>query len=274
MEQSLNTFASWLHEQEKSPLTIEKYVRDVRHFQSWANGRELSKELCLEWKAWLEKHYATASANSMIAALNCWLRWMERQDCLIRQFKVQKRIYCDQSSELTKEEYFLLIETARSQNREDLALIMETLGSTGIRVSELEYITADCLASGRVEISCKNKKRVIFIPTILSVKLRNWARTKHIEHGPLFKTASGNPYNRCNIWRMLKNLAKKSKVDPVKVHPHNFRHLFARTFYEQEKDLAQLADLLGHSSINTTRIYIISTGQEHRRKLDSLGLVF
>lgn len=270
---TLTEFEHHLREEEKSKATIEKYLRDVRYFLTFAKEREITKSLTMEYKAQLEQDYAVVSANSMIASLNCYLRFIRLHICCIRQFKVQKQIYCGKEKELTKAEYIRLVNVARSEGDERLSLLLETICGTGIRVSELRYITVEAAKQGMTEVSCKGKKRMIFIPGKLKKKLLSFAKKQNITGGVLFRTKTGRPLNRSNIWKMMKALCKSAGVDEKKVFPHNLRHLFARTFYSMDKDIARLADILGHSSINTTRIYIISSGKEHARCMETLGLV-
>ena len=217
--------------------------------------------------------YAVSSANSMIASVNSFFKHMEWFDCCIRQFKVQKKVFCSEEDELTKNEYLRLVKTAQSKGNERLNLVLQTICGTGIRVSELKYITVEALKTGSAEVSCKGKNRVILIVSKLRSLLKDYVRRHGIVSGPIFVTKNGNPLNRSNIWREMKQLCKDAKVSDKKVFPHNLRHLFARAFYKIEKDIAKLADILGHSSINTTRIYIVSTGAEHRRKMENMRLI-
>ncbi len=269
----LKSFEKHLHNDEKSKATIEKYMRDIRHFSEYATGRDIDKTLTLEYKAALEKEYAVTSANSMLAALNSFLGFVGWDDCCVKQFKVQKKAYCPEKKELTKEEYIRLIRAAGSEGNERLSLVIQTICGTGIRVSELQFITVEAVKRGEAVVSCKGKTRTIFIVSALRKKLLKYAKKRHIQSGMIFITKSGNALNRSNIWREMKNLCEQAGVSPDKVFPHNLRHLFARTFYGIEKDIAKLADILGHTNINTTRIYIITTGAEHRRKLESMRLV-
>lgn len=269
----LKSFEKYLHNDEKSKATIEKYMRDIRHFSEYATGRDIDKTLTLEYKAALEKEYAVTSANSMLAALNSFLGFVGWDDCCVKQFKVQKKAYCPEKKELTKEEYIRLIRAAGSEGNERLSLVIQTICGTGIRVSELQFITVEAVKRGEAVVSCKGKTRTIFIVSALRKKLLKYAKKQHIQSGMIFITKSGNALNRSNIWREMKNLCEQAGVSPDKVFPHNLRHLFARTFYGIEKDIAKLADILGHTNINTTRIYIITTGAEHRRKLESMRLV-
>ena len=269
----LNTFETMLKEDEKSKHTVEKYVRDVRCFWCFAEERGIDKVLTIEYKAFLEKEYATASANSMIAALNSFLRFAGWEDCCIKQFKVQKKAYCSENEELTKAEYLSLVRTADDKRNERLSLLIQTICGTGIRVSEVSFITVEAARQGEATVYCKGKRRTVFIVSALRKKLLRYAKEHDIRSGMIFVTKSGKAMNRSNIWREMKELCKQSGVSPNKVFPHNLRHLFARTFYGIEKDIAKLADILGHSNINTTRIYIISTGAEHKHRMESMRLI-
>lgn len=269
----IGDFESYLRSDEKSDNTIEKYLRDVRAFTVFAEAREISKTVVLEFKASLVENYEITSANSMIAAVNAFLRFMGWMDCCIKQFKVQKKAFCSEEKELTKAEYIRLVNTAKEKGNERLNLILQTICGTGIRVSELQFITVEAVRKGEAVVSCKNKTRTVFIVRKLQKKLFNYIKAKGITTGCIFITKSGKPMSRCNIWREMKALCEQAGVAPDKVFPHNLRHLFARTFYGIEKDIAKLADILGHSSINTTRIYIITTGAEHKRKMENMRLI-
>ena len=266
-------FEQYLKEEEKSDHTVSKYLRDLDGFRRFTEGRNVSKELVLQYKAQLTKRYTVTSANSMIAALNTFLRFMHWEDCCVKQFKIQRSHFCPEERELTKQEYVCLVTAAKRKGNNRLQLILQTLCGTGMRVSELQYITAEAVSKGRAIVSCKNKTRTIFIVRELQKKLLRYIRDIGIHNGCVFVTKSGKPMSRCNIWREMKALCQETGVSPEKVFPHNLRHLFARTFYRAEKDLAKLADLLGHSNINTTRIYIVSTGEEHKRQIERMCLI-
>lgn len=269
----LKGFEKHLTEEEKSAATIEKYMRDVRYFLSFAGDREIDKTLTIEYKSHLEQNYAIVSANSMIAALNCYLRYMGMDKYYIRQFKIQKQIYCSEEKELTKAEYIRLVSAAKERGSERLSLLIETICGTGIRVSELQFVTVEAANRSEAVVSCKGKRRSVFIQSKLKKKLLKYAKAHEITSGAIFITKTGKPMNRSNIWKEMKSLCERAGVNPSKVFPHNLRHLFARTFYSIDKDIAKLADILGHSSIDTTRIYIISTGMEHRRRIERMRLV-
>ena len=270
---AINAFERYLIENEKAEATIEKYMRDIRRFASYAGERVLDKATLLEYKGNLEESYAIRSANSMLAAVNALLRFLGWFDLCVKQFKVQQEAYCSEHRELTKEDYAALVRCAEKKKNKRLALVVQTICGTGIRVSELQSITVEAVRRGEARVSCKGKSRKIFIVKALQKKLLQYASEQGIGAGTLFITKNGKPLNRSNIWRQMKELCKDAGVSPEKVFPHNLRHLFARTFYGIEKDIAKLADILGHSSINTTRIYIMTSGHEHRRKIERLGLV-
>lgn len=269
----LGSFKKFLAADEKAQATLEKYMRDVHHFVGFANERLLDKALILEYKSYLEQEYAIRSANSMLAALNALLRFAGWHDLCVKQFKVQKDAYCSEEKELTKAEYTSLIRAAESKKNERLSLVVQTICGTGIRVSELQCITVEAARKGEAIVSCKGKTRKIFIVVALRKKLLRYAAGQGIQSGIIFVTKTGKPLNRSNIWREMKALCEDAGVSPEKVFPHNLRHLFARTFYSIEKDIAKLADILGHSNINTTRIYIMTTGAEHRRRMENMRLV-
>ena len=269
----IGDFESYLHSDEKSDNTIEKYLRDVRAFSAFTEAKEISKSVVMKFKASLVESYEVTSANSMIAAVNAFLRFMGWVDCCIKQFKVQKKAFCSEDKELTKAEYIRLVNAAKADGNERLNLILQTICGTGIRVSELQFITVEAVRKGEAVVSCKNKTRTVFVVRELQKKLLNYIKSKGITTGCIFITKSGKPMSRCNIWREMKALCEQAGVSPDKVFPHNLRHLFARTFYGIEKDIAKLADILGHSNINTTRIYIITTGAEHKRKMENMRLI-
>jgi len=272
-EKLLKNFEKSMYEDEKSRATTQKYLHDLRRFADFASGRAINKTLALEYKAELGRTYALTSANSMLAALNTFLRFIGWFDCQVKQFKIQKEIFCSEERELSKKEYLSLVRTAENKNNERLSLLIQTICGTGIRVSEVEHITVEAVHRGEAIVSCKGKTRRVFIVSALRKKLLQYAKEHRIKSGMIFVTKNGKAMNRSNIWAEMKKLCKDAGVSPNKVFPHNLRHLFARTFYGVEKDIAKLADILGHANINTTRIYIISTGAEHRRKMESLRLI-
>ena len=270
---NLEAFRRYLESEEKSRLTVEKYLRDLRKFQEFSAGSPVTKELALVFKEKLRVHYAVSSVNSMLAALNCFFDFFGYGDYKVRQLKQQRQVYCPEEKELTKEEYCQLVRTAKKLQKERLSLIIQTICSTGIRISELTCITVSSVQSGIANVDCKGKCRQIFLPHKLRILLLQYLRKNRIKRGPVFVTKRGKPINRCNVWKEMKNLCRDAKVKDVKVFPHNLRHLFARTYYRMEKDISKLADLLGHSSINTTRIYIISSGAEHKKQIERMHLI-
>lgn len=268
----IEAFGEYLRQEEKSGATIEKYLRDVRAFYAFAQGEAVTKDLVLAYKRHCVDHsYAVRSVNSMLASINGFLEFQGWQDCKVKNLRLQRQTYCAEERELTKSEYLRLLRA--SQENEQLNLILQTICATGIRVSELRYFTVEAVRQGKITVSCKNKTRTILVPGKLKQALLNFARHRGIVAGECFLGRSGKPMDRCSIWRQMKRLCREADVAPTKVFPHNLRKLFARTFYEIEKDIAVLADILGHSSINTTRIYIMTTGTEHREKIERLGLV-
>lgn len=271
--QTTNSFKNHLIENEKATATIEKYMRDIGKFTEYVADKSFVKTIILEYKIYLEQTYAIRSANSMLAALNAFFRFLGWYDLCVKQFKIQKDAYCSEDKELTKEEYTALVRTAEQKKNERLSLVVQTICGTGIRVSELQSITVEAVRRSEAIVSCKGKTRKIFIVKALQKKLIRYANEQGITSGILFVTKSGKPLNRSNIWREMKELCKQAGVSPQKVFPHNLRHLFARTFYGIEKDIAKLADILGHSNINTTRIYIITTGAEHQRRMENMRLI-
>lgn len=271
-QEQLLEFRRYLIREEKSAATVEKYTRDVRAFAAFLGGGAVTKNQVLRWKAQLAAQgYSALSANSMLASLNSLLELLGWTDCRVKNFKVQRTAYREPEKELTRDEYFRLLRAA--EGKPQLQLVMQTICGTGIRVSELKYFTVEAARRGEVEIHLKGKLRKILIPAKLKKRLLGYARERGITGGPIFITRNGNPLNRSNLWRQMKNLCAAAGVRESQVFPHNLRHLFARTFYSIDKDIARLADVLGHSSIDTTRIYIMSDGEEHRRQLDRLGLV-
>ena len=273
-EKQIKDFINHLRLEEKSANTIEKYTHDVNAFVTCLNGNVVSKDLVIKYKQKLiADGYAVSSINSMLAAVNSLLDFLGWIDCKVKSIKIQRQIYCPENKELSKVEYLRLVEAAERNHNHRLNMILQTICSTGIRISELRFITVEAVKSGTVEVACKGKNRIVFIVKKLKKKLLRYAAERHIKAGAIFITKSGKPVNRTNVWREMKALCKQAHVDSDKVFPHNLRHLFARTFYKLEKDIAKLADILGHSSINTTRIYIISTGCEHLKRMENMRLV-
>ena len=271
--ENLKRFRDHLVYEEKSDVTTEKYCRDAAAFCRFADDRPITKELVIAYKDDLiGRDYAVRSINSMIASVNSYLRFLGKEECRVKILRTQQEVYCPEEKVLTKEDYLRLLEAAKGHPR--MYLLLQTICATGIRVSELSSFTVDAVNRGEVRISCKSKIRVILIPEKLREMLLSYARDEGIREGVIFRTKSGNPLNRSNIWHDMKSLCRAAKVPRDKVFPHNLRKLFARTYYSADKDIARLADLLGHSSINTTRIYIISSGAEHKKKLEQMGLLY
>ncbi len=259
--------------EERSEITVEKYIRDVKAFALYAENNEIIKETVIVYKKHLQENYAVRSVNSMLASINSLFAFLGWHDLRVKSLKLQQQVFCPEDKELTKAEYARLCRTAERKHNERLNLILQTICGTGIRVSELQYITVEAVKQGEAVVNCKAKTRSVFIVKELKQKLLRYAAEQNIKSGMIFVTRTGKPISRTNIWREMKALCAEANVNPQKVFPHNLRHLFARVFYGIEKDIAKLADILGHSSINTTRIYIISTGTEHRQRMESMRLI-
>ena len=271
--EQIAAYALYLRAEEHAPGTIEKYLRDVRAFARWMEGKPMTGELAAAWKEHLlATGHKPVTVNSMLAALNSLFRFLG-WDIKVKFLKIQRRLFRDQSRELTRNEYDVLVDAARTKGRERTALLLETMGGTGIRVSEVKYITVEAAQQGRAEVMLKGKIRVILLTGKLCRKLLKYAKKQKITSGKIFLTRSGKGLSRRQIWAEMKTLCKAAGVDPRKVYPHNLRHLFARIFYKSCKDIVRLADVLGHSSVETTRIYLVTTGAEHTRQLERLGLV-
>ena len=273
-ENQIAAFAAYLKSEEKSKNTVEKYIRDVRVMTAYVGKAEITKETVIAYKnKLLSENYAARSINSMLASFNSLFSFLGWVDLKVKYIKLQRQIYCPEEKELTKAEYMRLVNTAKQKGNERLNLLIQTICGTGIRVSELQYITVESVKCGEAVVSLKGKTRSVFIVKELQKKLLRYAAKQKIISGEIFITRNGKPMSRTNIWREMKNLCVQAGVNPQKVFPHNLRHLFARTFYGIEKDIAKLADILGHSSINTTRIYIITTGNEHRQRMENMRLI-
>lgn len=270
----LRRYGEWLRAGEKSEGTVEKYLRDAQNFARWLGGREVDRELCAEWREQLlAGGYSPVTVNSMLSALNGLLRCLGWDECRVRYLRIQRRLFRAAERELSRVEYERLVETAHRLGRERAALLLETLCATGIRVSELRYITAEAARCGRAEVRLKGKIRVILLPGKLCRKLLRYAGQHGAVAGPIFRGRGGAALDRRRVWAELKSLCGPAGVEAAKVYPHNLRHLFAATFYKASKDMAKLADVLGHCSIETTRIYLTGSGREHAEQLDRLGLV-
>lgn len=274
LEIELKGFADRLKSDGRSSGTVDKYLHDSAEFAAWLGDRKLTGETAAGWREYLlEQKYAPVTVNSMLSAVNRLLKFLGREDCKIRSLRIQRKAFREQNRELTRNEYQRLLDTAQEAGQERLGLLMETICATGIRVSEVRYITVESVRRGRAEVSLKGKIRTILLPAKLCRKLLKYARKNKTASGEIFLTRNGTPVSRKQIWREMKQLCARAGVEASKVFPHNLRHLFATTFYKACRDIVKLADVLGHSSINTTRIYLMTTGAEHARQLEKLGLV-
>lgn len=269
--EQLDEFQDYLYERENAEATIEKYLRDIRtFFRFLGEERILDKQKILKYKEWLLERYAVNSVNSILAALNQFLEFLDLRELKVRRVKVQKNLFLQEERELTREEYQRLVRTAVKEGRTQLALCMETIAFTGIRISELPFFTVESVKRKQVEIFNKGKYRRIFLPTEIRKKLLRFAAEQGIQSGPIFLTRTGNPKSRNSIWREMKSLKEKAGIRGEKIFPHNLRHLFARLYYQVTKDLAGLGDLLGHSSLNITRIYTANTGKIYQKQLNRM----
>ena len=271
--ETIRSFKDYLINEEKAQATINKYLHDVGEFQTWLGEQELCKTVVLEYKVDLCEHYAPASVNAALSSLNSFFNFMEWYDLRVKNLKIQKQIFASTDKELTKAEYDRLLQAAKQKKNERLYLLMQTICSTGIRVSEVRYVTVEAVSRGIAEINCKGKCRQVFLPKQLCQILKQYIKEQKIKSGAVFVTKNGNPLDRSNIWSDMKKLCKAANVSEKKVFPHNLRHLFARTYYSLQKDIVRLADILGHSSVNTTGVYTMETGEIHRRQIQKLGLL-
>lgn len=269
----IGKYVDWLKNQERSENTVGKYRRDLMVLYRWLGGRPLTKETLIEWKRYLVDSRAAASVNSMLAAVNGFLQFMGLQEMAVKPLKIQKPLFCNGDRELTKKEYVRLVETAIRAGKERLSLILQTICATGIRVSELAFITVEAVRTGRTQISNKGKLRTVFLPKKLCQLLEKYLRKEKRTEGAVFVSRMGRALDRSNIWREMKKLCESANVNPEKVFPHNLRHLFARIYYSMERDLSRLADILGHSNIDTTRLYTMESGETHARQIGRMGLV-
>ena len=273
-ENNICRFRDFLKSEEREPATIEKYVKEIKSFCDWLCGRPVTKEAVIEWKERLQKQeYAPVTVNGKLSALNGFFSFMGWQELRVKFLRIQRRMFRAQSKELTKGEFERLITTAQKEGKERLMLLMETICATGIRVSELPYITVEAARAGRAEVDLKGKIRFIMLPEKLRRKLLKYAEEQNISIGEIFLTRNGTSLSRRQIWREMKELCEKADVESTKVFPHNLRHLFATAFYKICKDIVKLADVLGHSSIETTRIYLLTTGEEHARQLEMMKMI-
>ena len=269
----VNGYIECLKEEERSKNTMEKYRRDIVKFMAYSDGREVTKDLTVAYKEHIKERYEPTSVNSMLAAVNSFFSFMGWNDCRVKRLRIQRKVFCNESRELSKAEYERLLKASSSAGQERINLIVQTICGTGIRVSELPFITVEAVGRGRAVVDCKGKVRLVFIPGKLQKLLVRYIHRQGIKSGSVFVTRTGKSVSRSSIWKDMKALCQAADVSPEKVFPHNLRHLFARTFYGIDKDISKLADVLGHTSIETTRGYILSSGEEHFRQMDRLGLV-
>ena len=269
----IENFKIDLIEEEKAQATIEKYIRDILAFVKWLSGRTVEKQTVLEYKQKLIEKYAPASVNSVLSSLNRFFAFAQWFNCKVKSIKIQKQVFAKQERELTKAEYDRLLAAALHKDNKRLYLLMQTICSTGIRVSELKFITVEAVKAQKAIINLKGKTRSVFLPDMLCKMLLRYIKEEKIKSGSVFVSKNGRPLDRCNIYHDMKKLCESANVDRSKVFPHNLRHLFARTYYSLEKDISRLADILGHSSVNTTRIYTMETGEIHRKQIQKLGLL-
>jgi site-specific recombinase XerD len=273
LESQIADFGAYLTDEERCVNTIKKYLHDVRYFCDFCGEREVERSLVISYKEEIASSYTSSGANSMIAALNSFFKFLGWSDLCIRQLKVQKKVYAPEEKELTRGEYERLIRCAEKKGNERISLIIQTICSSGMRVSELSFVTVEAVKRGEVTVSCKGKRRTVFIVRELRKRLLSYAQRHGILSGAIFISRGGAAIHRSTVWREMKALCKDASVSPSKVFPHNLRHLFARIFYSIDKDIAKLADILGHSSINTTRIYIMTTSAEHQRRMECMRLI-
>lgn len=271
--QDVERFRQHLQNEERSAATVEKYLRDVLAFYGSLTGGELDKSAVLMYKEGLLARYAPSSVNSILSSLNAFFRFMAWCDCQVKTLKIQRQIFAKGEKELTRPEYERLVKAAWKKGDRRLSLLMQTICATGIRISELRYITCEAVNRQQAVIRCKGKMRLVLLPKQLCRMLKEYLKEHGIKSGSVFQTRSGNPLDRSNVWKMMKSLCRRAGVAKEKVFPHNLRHLFARTYYARQKDVVRLADILGHSSINTTRLYTMESGTVHRQQIQELGLL-
>ena len=269
----IRRYTRYLLDQERAPATIQKYLHDLTALLSWLDGRPMIKANLIAWKEALTADHAPTTVNSMVAAVNGFLSFMGWCECKVKLLNIQKATFCDPDKELTRAEYTRLVRAAEQEGNQRLSLLIQAICATGIRVSELKFITVQAVQTGRAEVNNKGKRRTVFLPDKLRHLLRKYIRAQKIPAGAVFVSRTGKPLDRSNIWRDMKRLCESAGVEPGKVFPHNLRHLFARTYYSLEKDLSRLADILGHSSVNTTRIYTMESGAVHVRQMERMDLV-
>ncbi len=269
----IENFKDYLINEEKASATLDKYMRDVKAFLVWVSGEKVDKRKVLDYKEYLMGKFTPSSVNSVLSSLNSFFDYNEWYGLKVKMLRIQKQIFAQKDKELSKEEYERLLDAAKSKSNERLYMLMQTICSSGIRVSELQYVTVEAVKMRKAVINCKGKMRIVILSEKLCRMLEKYAKRRIIKNGPVFVTRTGKPLDRSTIWKMMKSLCKSANVSEQKVFPHNLRHLFARTYYTIQKDIVRLADILGHSSINTTRIYTMETGEIHRRQIQELGLL-
>ena len=269
----IENFENYLINEEKASATLEKYMRDIKAFFEWISGTEIDKQKVLNYKEYLIGKFAPTSVNSVLSSLNSFFEFNNWYELKVKMLKIQKQIFAQNDKELSKTEYERLLDAAKAKSNQRLYLLMQTICSSGIRVSELQYVTVEAIKLRKATINCKGKMRIVILPKELCRMLTEYAKTQKITSGSVFVTKTGKPLDRSTIWKMMKALCESAKVSKYKVFPHNLRHLFARTFYTLQKDIVRLADILGHSSVNTTRIYTMETGEIHRKQIQKLGLL-
>lgn len=272
-DERIDEYCRWLFQNEKSSRTIRKYRYYLQLFQQYLDGEPVNKERVICWKAHLKQQFAGVTVNVVLSALNGFFKYLGWKECVSKFVRIKRKIFCPEQKEISRAEYQRLVKTAEAQGNKRLALLLQTVCSTGIRISEIKYITVEAVKRRVAEVECKGRARTIFFTKQLCRMLETYAKEKRIMTGMIFITRTGRELDRSNIWREMKKLGKKAEVEREKIFPHNLRHLFARLYYEQEKDLGRLADILGHSSIDTTRIYTMESGREHLKQLERLNLI-
>ena len=272
-QELIENFKDYLINEEKSTATLDKYMRDINTFFTWVSGNEINKRTVLCYKEYLTEKFAPASVNSVLSSLNSFFNFNHWYELKVKMLKIQKQIFAQNEKELTRVEYERLLDAAKSKKNERLYYLMQTICASGIRVSELSAVTIESLKMRKATINCKGKMRIVILPKELCKMLLEYAKRQKITSGSVFITRTGKPLDRSTIWKMMKDLCENAGVSKEKVFPHNLRHLFARTYYSIQKDIVRLADILGHSSVNTTRIYTMETGEVHRRQIQKLGLL-
>ena len=272
-DQDIERYGMWMYQNEKNSRTIQKYCGCLKEFQKFMEGKNVEKQDVIAWKENRKAKLAPTTVNGILAALNGFFKYRGWHDCTVKFYRVRRQIFSQEQKELHKPEYERLVVAAKAQGNERLSLLLQTIASTGIRVSEVPYITVEAAQKGVAEVDCKGKIRIVFLTRALCRMLKHYAQKRGIRTGMIFVTRSGRAMDQSNIWREMKRLGAQAGVSGQKIFPHNLRHLFARTYYNQEKDLSRLADILGHSSVNTTRIYTMESGRNHARQLEKLNLL-